>query len=116
MGVLNEPRRAQLWPVEVAVRDLDAADTDLALVTGCHELRGVVGVGHVHLHVLVAGEADGEAVRDPRCPLHGLKVRDLHGRLGGAVEVDQRQRPAELARDLLAVGQQERLPGAGNLA
>mmetsp|Transcript_26294 Transcript_26294/g.83533 ORF Transcript_26294/g.83533 Transcript_26294/m.83533 type:complete len:478 (-) Transcript_26294:145-1578(-) len=124
-GAVEQPRavrvehellRGELGPVQVAVRDLDAADADLAALAGRDRRRWVRRVQHVDGHAGVALEADRVSVRDRVVLGEALVVGDLDRRLGGPVQVDERQRAAERSGELGAMREEERLPRARDLA
>ena len=94
------------------MRDLDAADADLALGADRHQYGRVIRVRAVHVHAVVAREADREAVGGALLVVLGLVIGHLDGRLRRAVEVEERQATAHLLGELLAVGEQQRLSGA----
>mmetsp|Transcript_26664 Transcript_26664/g.79546 ORF Transcript_26664/g.79546 Transcript_26664/m.79546 type:complete len:689 (+) Transcript_26664:1954-4020(+) len=114
--VEHELLRGELGPVQVAVGDLDAADADLAALAGRERRRWVRGVEYVHGHAGVALEADRVSVRDRVVLGEALVVGDLDRRLGGAVQVDERQRAAERSGQLGAVREEEGLARARDLA
>ena len=83
------------------MRDLDAADADLALGAGRHQYGRVIWVRAVHVHAVVAREADREAVGGALLVVLGLVIGHLDGRLRRAVEVEERQATAHLLGELL---------------